>query len=345
MEKKHIEWIDITKGLLITLVVLGHIISDNKNYVQMWIYSFHIPAFFIINGILKRNTCFLNKYNFRQVVRKQIKIWVTYTFFSILLMIRLYIQYKMNMYNIEEIKTYFLKFLLLNGIGVLWYLPTFELSEIIFYFYKKNNKNILYIVSLLIIMVIYFSNIEIFKNIEDINNIGVLLLILIIRTFIASSYIYIGYYLAKIIEKKYFYFLGIFTSIFWINGNVDLNQLFFNNIIFYYVIAIAGTICIIAISKLIEKIKIETVKKILILWGKDSLLIMITHSIFLIIQITKLFFDKIIKNEHLIICYSLVLTMFLETTLIWIYRYLKKILKLCLLTKRERNMKSDECRK
>ena len=49
-EKKRIDWIDTSKGFLIFFVVLGHIISDNKSNLQNWIYSFHIPAFFILEG-------------------------------------------------------------------------------------------------------------------------------------------------------------------------------------------------------------------------------------------------------------------------------------------------------
>lgn len=52
-----IEVFDICKGILITTVVLGHIIPE-KTDIHAWIYSWHIPAFFIISGMLvayKRN--------------------------------------------------------------------------------------------------------------------------------------------------------------------------------------------------------------------------------------------------------------------------------------------------
>ena len=49
-----IEWIDIAKGIGIILVVIGHNFSDGENiiYLRKWIYSFHMPLFFLLSGIL-----------------------------------------------------------------------------------------------------------------------------------------------------------------------------------------------------------------------------------------------------------------------------------------------------
>lgn len=43
---KRIEWIDIAKGIGIILVIFGHIISPSN--FRTWIYSFHIPLFFLL---------------------------------------------------------------------------------------------------------------------------------------------------------------------------------------------------------------------------------------------------------------------------------------------------------
>lgn len=45
-----IAWVDIAKGIGIVLVLIGHI-SQNKN-LHYFIYSFHMPLFFIISGYL-----------------------------------------------------------------------------------------------------------------------------------------------------------------------------------------------------------------------------------------------------------------------------------------------------
>ncbi|MGL5354984.1 MAG: acyltransferase family protein [Cetobacterium sp.] len=48
MYKDRIEYIDTLKGILIVLVVIGH--TGINPSIQKWIYSFHMPLFFIISG-------------------------------------------------------------------------------------------------------------------------------------------------------------------------------------------------------------------------------------------------------------------------------------------------------
>ena len=51
MKTNRLNWIDSAKGLLILLVVLGHM-SDINGELKNWIFTFHMPAFFIISGYL-----------------------------------------------------------------------------------------------------------------------------------------------------------------------------------------------------------------------------------------------------------------------------------------------------
>lgn len=46
-------YIDIAKGFSIMLMVFGHTYSTSgTNYIITWIYSFHMPLFFLTTGIL-----------------------------------------------------------------------------------------------------------------------------------------------------------------------------------------------------------------------------------------------------------------------------------------------------
>ena len=61
---KRIKFIDMAKGTAILLVVIGHVLRgfvaakmyteyiNVFNYIDFAIYSFHMPLFFIISGIL-----------------------------------------------------------------------------------------------------------------------------------------------------------------------------------------------------------------------------------------------------------------------------------------------------
>ncbi len=66
VEAKRVEWIDVTKGLAIILVVLGHV-SGISMYIRGTIFSFHMPLFFLVNGYLIKN------YNVSETVSKSIK--------------------------------------------------------------------------------------------------------------------------------------------------------------------------------------------------------------------------------------------------------------------------------
>lgn len=52
---KRLRYIDIAKGMAILCMVLGHTYSiQEKPFIFVWIYSFHMPLFFITSGILYR---------------------------------------------------------------------------------------------------------------------------------------------------------------------------------------------------------------------------------------------------------------------------------------------------
>ena len=48
--KERIEYIDIAKGFGILLVIAGHLFAY-RGPISRWIFSFHMPLFFILSGI------------------------------------------------------------------------------------------------------------------------------------------------------------------------------------------------------------------------------------------------------------------------------------------------------
>lgn len=61
MNKNRIEWLDNAKGIAIFLVVLGHTLrglpagsgkgEDWAVFIDAWIYTFHMPVFFVLSGL------------------------------------------------------------------------------------------------------------------------------------------------------------------------------------------------------------------------------------------------------------------------------------------------------
>lgn len=66
---KRLDYLDKTKGMLIILMVVGHVF--NYGYFGSVVYSFHMPAFFAISGMLLKytNTC---SRPYGQVVRSRL---------------------------------------------------------------------------------------------------------------------------------------------------------------------------------------------------------------------------------------------------------------------------------
>ena len=75
MSNNRILWVDIAKGIGILLVLIGHV--SQNSYISSFIYSFHIPLFFIISGYLYKN-----KKNY--IRNKTTTILIPYLFFSII---------------------------------------------------------------------------------------------------------------------------------------------------------------------------------------------------------------------------------------------------------------------
>lgn len=63
-----IHYIDVFRGLLMLMVILGHSIGNTNDPVNRFILSFHMPAFFILSGM-----CFKpkNYYNICEVLRRK----------------------------------------------------------------------------------------------------------------------------------------------------------------------------------------------------------------------------------------------------------------------------------
>jgi len=75
-------WIDIFKGIGILLVVIGHILAEQKNCPPLYniIYMFHMPLFFFISGYLYKQ-----KSNIKLHIKgKVIQLLIPYTFILLL---------------------------------------------------------------------------------------------------------------------------------------------------------------------------------------------------------------------------------------------------------------------
>ena len=91
MIKDRVEWIDRAKGITIILVVLGHVLNDMPNdngeysFLINIIYSFHMPCFFIISGLVTTDN---EKPLKSRCIKLSKQLLLPYLFFSFLFLIK-----------------------------------------------------------------------------------------------------------------------------------------------------------------------------------------------------------------------------------------------------------------
>ena len=121
-QKEYFEGMDVLKGLLIVMVMLGHIPTENvpDNIFLYLLYSFHIPMFFAISGfLLKRDALpdlkvgeIFRKYFFRMLLPWGITVFYIY----------LYLNFSSLASVGINLAVFFESFL--YPYGCLWFIPT-----------------------------------------------------------------------------------------------------------------------------------------------------------------------------------------------------------------------------
>lgn len=149
--KERLHWIDICRGLAIILVVVGHVVSSFYssgryiestlfNQVGVFVYSFHMPLFFVISGYLTKQ-----KTNTRcvtlQIKRKMIVLGIPYLFFSIVTVaLKLVAKDVVNApLGVNDLLGIFL-----YPIGPLWFLYALLLISVIHFVLIRNIKSTLW---------------------------------------------------------------------------------------------------------------------------------------------------------------------------------------------------------
>ena len=291
---KRLDYLDYSKGIAIILVVLGHICS--KGNIKTYIYSFHMPLFFIISGYLFN---YSNVKSFKEFINKKIKAYlIPYLTFSAVNILGYYILSGLSFIVLRNNLLETIKFC---GIGALWFLPVLFIAESIFMFCKINSKKFIYSV----LIFVGVSGIVLSIWILTRNFIALIL----IRSMISLIFITIGYSLCNVIKNVNlkWYQIAIITLLnillAMINGYVDLWGIQFNNIFLYFINSILGSLNIIFISKKIAS-------KLLSFWGRNTLIIMGTHQLILTI------FSKINIVNELNFITKLILVLVIEYPII-----------------------------
>lgn len=303
--KEHYDWIDLTKGFAMILVILAHSMewfsSDLglRLLILPFIYSFHIPLFFFISGFL-----FSSDKSFKRFTLRRIKsLLLPYITFAVIILffdaVKIYILKSND--NIV-IKDKMISMLTQNHYNHLWFIIVLFFIEFIAYFICKIKSN-----GLLITMAVAFVAVAYLYQIY----IDKYLLWSLDEVIYAMPFFLSGYIARKVnlqerlLKPKYmliYLIVGIGANFLnlLLNKSVRYVNMFkcdYGNILLFYISAIAMILFALSLCKTLKNIKP------LNYIGKNSLVYYGLHLI--VFQFIFHFLQPIFNNmiiEYIVFC-------------------------------------------
>ncbi|MGN7387343.1 acyltransferase family protein [Sporosarcina sp. SAFN-015] len=204
MKKTRLTWVDVTKGFLMILVVIGHYPGELDFPLAKYIYWFHMPAFFILSGLFFKPV--FEKKDMKPTIHKRfMQLIVPYLFFLVSITL---IRYGMEIGSGNRDLSWYLNDLwtlaiggrfIRGAYGVFWFVTTLFFTYIFFLLLTKYfNRTKQFIILGVFYIIAHFESIiamhviggkpsEAAQSIPMIWNIDVALM--------AIVYFAIGYYL------------------------------------------------------------------------------------------------------------------------------------------------------
>jgi len=278
---KRIEYIDIARGMLIFLVVLGH-----SGFPSRYIYWFHMPAFFVLSGLVYKDI--VSRADFVKYVLKRIhRLIFPYLYYFVLLSIFTFV---FSIQRIDNIVT-IVKSLAMGGAhlsgyySIFWFITTYFLVQILFaflQFLRLKKSGILVVLLASYLLAHYYVRFG--------NTYGITYDAWWSPRFIFTCLPYFGsgYFLKNIIMKikptrflvlltiEFAASLFILSELSILNYSLDLRSGFYNSYLWDFVIPVFFSFATIILSKVIFGTYIGNIFSYL---GKRSMVIMYLHPI------------------------------------------------------------------
>lgn len=306
--QERVEWIDVSKGIAIILVVLAHNIPVHS---LLWsiIFSFHMPFFFLICGFLYKEKGVLTqiKSNFHRLI---LPYFATAFILSSAKIISSFVKTHTNTTFIWFISIVYStgiipsQFPILKEFGPLWFLTSLFCAILIFNITfkltKGKNKYLSHTIYMLLGLLGYLIGQDIYLPWSlDI-------------ALSAQPFIYCGYLLKSndLLDKKLSIVPFIILTVLWfanINNNaLGMNSREYNSIVIFYIGSISGSILLIYLSKLLVKTRILTV--FFTYLGKETLVIMCFHLLesYLIPWQKILHFGFLYNNPFILVTFKMI---------------------------------------
>lgn len=340
-ESERIEYLDIAKGIGIILVIMGHT-GFLTETLKTYVFSFHMPLFFVISGMLMCLKGDLEK-DKKEIFKKKARSFlIPYFWFSLIYVIIYIITYNIGLTSKADFIQSVIYMFTFYGDSTLWFLPTLLIAECGYYLLGRKLKGV---VLLLISLVVGLGChlIQFGLSILKAMNISNLLITNVIdfgtgilRGGVALTFVAIGYHaFEELRDRSYFYgdqnpsktrikytifgviLLALAFASSRLNVTVDFHRMELGYYSFFFITSLLGSFGILGISYGIRSFLP------LSFYGKNSLIIMCSHLNFYIlfaaIQWAWLVDTIVTRAKSYVFMFNIVLaTLVLETILIFI---------------------------
>ena len=357
--KKRLDYLDMTKGLGMILVLIGHLQGDSiftfSPYIQplcVFIFSFHMPMFFIVSGILLAIKNDEVK-PLKEVAKSRFRgIMIPYLWFSLFYLIVVVAALIKGEVAVQTLYLNIWYVISGYGMNVLWFLPALYLGELLFILLRRRIRDHIPFITVVVLSnaIVYFLSyfVGIAKYPTPFAERMHDLITVILRPILVCGFISIGYYMHKLLRKgsrigdffnkpelnekgsvsfKYraayivlgLMLFGVCFGLFRVNNGIDFRSLAFRNIFFFFVCALSGSFGMISLCKGLPRIPLFCY------WGIGSLIFMATHNSQTVLTFslkTAMYVNQYLTRARGYICYAIVIVIITaySTFMIWLIR-------------------------
>ena len=357
--KKRLDYLDMTKGLGMILVLIGHLQGDSiftfSPYIQplcVFIFSFHMPMFFIVSGILLAIKNDEVK-PLKEVAKSRFRgIMIPYLWFSLFYLIVVVAALIKGEIAVQTLYLNIWYVISGYGMNVLWFLPALYLGELLFILLRRRIRDHIPFITVVVLSnaIVYFLSyfVGIAKYPTPFAERMHDLITVILRPILVCGFISIGYYTHKLLKKgsqigdffnkpelnekgkvsfKYraayivlgLMLFGVCFGLFRINNGIDFRSLAFRNVFFFFVCALSGSFGMISLCKGLPRIPLFCY------WGIGSLIFMATHNSQTVLTFSlkmAMYVNQYLTRARGYICYAIVIVIITaySTFMIWLIR-------------------------
>ncbi len=288
MEKRRIDCFDIVKGIGILLVVFGHLSTDEQLSRNI-VYAFHMPLFFFVSGIFAKEKC-----SVAESLKKSVRTLYV-PFISIVAVDAAILFAKSILRSSLDIKELASSFAL-TAVGLkdpmlntpVWFLLSLMLIRLMFCLIAQiNNKKAFYTIlgcftAICALTVIFSERLNLPAQ------------WVCVKSFAGFCFYAAGFFMKKYItktidvfenKKKSLNIICVFATaalavLAEINGSVSIYKGIYSNPFLFFINAFLGIFVLFIVSENVDKCKpvfAGRLKSLLIFYGRNSVIILITH--------------------------------------------------------------------